>query len=90
MWAHLRSQVLSFFVFFRYNKAETEVNVMPESEARLKASKKYHQEKLEEIKFRVPKGNKARIQEHAKAQGESTNAFIYRAINETIARDKEK
>lgn len=61
---------------------------MPQSEAQLKASKKYHQEKLDEIKFRVPKGNRARIQDHAKAQGESTNSFIYRAINETIERDK--
>ncbi len=61
---------------------------MAQTDAQLKASKKYHQEKLEEIKFRVPKGNKTRIQTHAKAQNESTNAFIFRAINETIERDK--
>ena len=60
---------------------------MPQTEAQLKASKKYHQEKLDEIKLRVPKGNKQRIQEHAKSRGESTNAFIYRAINETIERE---
>ena len=46
-------------------------------------------EKLESITFRVPKGNKARIQAHAAANGESTNAFIYRAINETIDREKQ-
>lgn len=61
---------------------------MAQTEAQLKASKKYHQEKLEEIKFRVPKGNKTRIQAHAKSQNESTNSFIFRAINETIERDK--
>lgn len=62
---------------------------MATSEAKLRANKKHQQEKLEEIKFRVPKGEKARIQAHAAAKGESTNAFIYRAINETIARDEE-
>ena len=63
---------------------------MAQTEAQLRASKRYHQEKLEEIKFRVPKGNRTRIQDHAKAQGESTNAFIYRAINETMERDRTK
>lgn len=33
---------------------------------------------------------KSRIQEHAKSQGESTNAFIYRAVNEAIERDEKK
>lgn len=60
------------------------------SEARLRANKKYQLEKTDEIKLRVPKGNKERIQEHAKKQGESTNAFIYRAVNEAIERDSEK
>ncbi len=60
---------------------------MATSEAKLRANKKHQQEKLEEIKFRVPKGNKERIQQHAATRGESTNAFIYRAINEAIERD---
>ena len=63
---------------------------MPQTKAQLEASRKYQKEKLEEIKFRVPKGNKERIQAHAKANGESTNAFIYRAINETIEREAKK
>lgn len=62
---------------------------MATSEAKLRANKKHQQEKLEEIKFRVPKGEKARIQAHAASRGESTNAFIYRAINETIQREGE-
>lgn len=30
-----------------------------------------------------------RIQAHAAARGESTNAFIYRAVQETIQREEE-
>ena len=63
---------------------------MSVSKAKLETNKKYMQEKLDSLIFRVPKGNKERIQAHAKAQGESTNAFIYRAVNETIARDNER
>jgi len=63
---------------------------MSSSEAQKRATAKWQKEKVEEIKFRVPKGNKSRIQEHAQAHGESTNAFIYRAINETIDRDNQK
>ena len=62
---------------------------MKQTEAQLRASKKYH-EKLENIQLRVPKGEKEKITEHASVQGESTNAFIYRAVNETIERDKQK
>lgn len=62
---------------------------MKQTEAQLKASKKYH-EKLENIQLRVPKGEKGKITEHAREQGESTNAFIYRAVNEAIERDKQK
>ena len=63
---------------------------MSTDEAKRRAKKKFIDEKTDEIKFRVPKGNKERIQEHARARGESTNAFIYRAVNETIERDLEK
>ena len=55
-----------------------------------RAKKKFIAEKLEGITFRVPVGQKSRIQEHAKSQGESTNAFIYRAVNEAIERDEKK
>lgn len=54
------------------------------------ARDKWLNEKVEEIKFRVPKGEKAGIQAHAKSQCESTNAFIYRAIRETMERDKKE
>lgn len=63
---------------------------MAATDAQKRAIAKWQKEKVEEIKFRVPKGNKSRIQDHAQTQGESTNAFIYRAINETIERDNKK
>ena len=53
------------------------------------AIKKYEQEKVERIMFRVPKGENARIQAHAASRGETTNAFISRAIKETIQREGE-
>lgn len=60
------------------------------SKAQQRAVNKYVKSNYDEVKFRVPKGEKAIIQEHATGQGESTNAFIYRAINETIERDNQK
>ena len=63
---------------------------MAATKAQLAASKKYIKEKLDEIKFRVPKGQRAIIKEHADRQGESINSFIYRAVKETMARDQEK
>lgn len=59
---------------------------MPVSEAQKKASIKYL-EKLDEIRIRVPKGQRDIIKAHADSQGESTNAFIGRAITETMERD---
>jgi len=44
-------------------------------------------EKIEEIKFRVPKEKKALIQEHAAQRGESVNAFLNRAVDEAMERD---
>ena len=63
---------------------------MAQTDAQLRASKKYQNEKLDNITFRVPKGQKIIIQEHAKSQSESTNGFIYRAVKETMERDQQK
>ena len=59
------------------------------SDARKRANDKWR-DKFDEVRFRVPKGEKTVIQEHAKTQSESTNAFIYRAVKETMARDQQK
>lgn len=51
---------------------------------------KYIKNHYDEIKLRVPKGERERIQAHAATKGESVNAFVYRAIKETLERDAEK
>ncbi len=60
------------------------------TEAQAKAAKKYLKESVEDIRIRVPKGDKVKIQEYAASMGESTNAFVVRAIKETMERDKHK
>ena len=63
---------------------------MARSEAAKRAVKKYDQEKIDRIAMRVPKGKREVIQAHAQEQGESINAFLNRAVDETIERDQEK
>ena len=65
-----------------------EVMDMPMTDAQRRAREKWL-EKVEEIKFRVPKEKKKSIQEHAAKRGESVNAFLARAVEETIQRDNE-
>ena len=62
---------------------------MPASKAQQRAVNKYMKENYDEIKVRVEKGQKDIIKAHAAEQGESVNAFIGRAIDETMERDKE-
>lgn len=50
---------------------------------------KWNAKAYDEIKIRVPKGEKESIQAHASALGESVNAFINRAINNQIELDRE-
>ena len=57
------------------------------SDAMLKAIGKYKLEKIEELRIAVRKGRKSQLQAHAKTRNESLNAFVNRAIEETIARD---
>lgn len=60
---------------------------MARSEAMDRAIKKYEQEKVDRVIFRVPKGVKEQIQVHAEQRGESLSAFLNRAVQETIERD---
>ena len=60
---------------------------MPTSEAMKRAIAKWQKEKVEEIKFRVPIGKKDIIKAHAQKCGESVNAFLLRAAEETMERD---
>lgn len=59
------------------------------TESQKKAAKKYLAEKVEDIKIRVQKGQKAIIRSHAESMHESLNAFVIRAIGETMKNDKE-
>jgi len=58
------------------------------TEARRRANKKYN-DRFVEIKVRVTPEKRSIIQEHAAAMGESATAFINRAIDEAMERDKE-
>lgn len=49
---------------------------------------RYNAKAYDEIKVRVPKGQKTAIQAHAESQGESVNGFISRAIENQMERDK--
>ena len=63
---------------------------MAATEAQKRAIAKWKKEKTDEIRFRVPKGKKALIKEHADRRGESVNAFVSRAVDEAMARESEQ
>ena len=48
----------------------------------------YLRERVDEIKVRVPKGQKAIIQESAKSKGKSCNRFIIDLIEKDMNGDK--
>ena len=48
---------------------------------------RYNEKAYDKIYITVPKGQKDIIQAHAESNGESTNAFINRAIKEAIERE---
>ena len=59
------------------------------TEAQIRAQKKYMANYVE-VKVRMTPEKRAVIQEYAAAIGESTTAFINRAIDETMQRDTRK
>ena len=52
-----------------------------------KVKNRYNAKAYDELKIRVPKGEKEQIKAHAGNQGESLNGFVKRAIDETMKRD---
>ena len=60
---------------------------MAVSKAQQRAVSKYMKENYDEIKVRIAKGEKEVIKTHAEAHNESVNAFINRAMQETMERD---
>ena len=58
------------------------------TEAQKKSAKKWDAENLDRMSIAIPKGMKDQIKEHAAQMGDkSANAFINRAISETMERD---
>lgn len=57
------------------------------TEARKDGNRKWDAANLDRLSVAVPKGQKDVIKAHADSQGESVNAFISRAIAETMERD---
>lgn len=60
---------------------------MAVSKAQQKAVHKYVKANYDRQELTMPKGKKELIKAHAEARGESVNAFINRAIDETIERE---
>ena len=63
---------------------------MASTEAHKRAYKKWQEEKVDDLRIRVPKGQREVIREHAASQGETINAFVFRAITEAIEHDNQK
>lgn len=57
------------------------------SKAQQKAVNKYVKNNYDRINVTFPKGNKERLKEHAQKNNESVNAFIVRAVTETMERE---
>ena len=60
---------------------------MPVSKAQQRAQNKWIEKTYDRINLTVPKGQKEIIKTHAESRGESVNAFLNRAAQETMQRD---
>ena len=57
------------------------------SDSQKRAVAKYNAANYDRVELRLEKGRKEVTKAHAEAHGESLNAFINRAISETMERD---
>ena len=57
------------------------------SKAQQRPVNKYVKANYDRVNVTFPKGRKEELKAHAQARGESVNAFINRAITETLERD---
>ena len=62
-------------------------DIMPVSKAQQKATHKYIKNHYDRMELMLKKGEKDKIKAHAERHSESVNAFVVRAIYETIERD---
>ena len=58
------------------------------AERKAKWQNDYIARTYDRVNLTIPKGQKETIKAHAEAKGESLNAFINRAITETMERDR--
>lgn len=58
------------------------------AERKAKWQNDYISRTYDRVNLTIPKGQKETIKAHAEAQSESLNAFINRAITETMERDE--
>ena len=65
------------------------VVTIPEKTEAQKRAQKGYMAKFARVELRMEPEKQRRVQEHAKASGESVNAFINRAIDETMEREEE-
>jgi len=61
----------------------------PASKSQQKAVTRYTKKTYDRLEARAPKGQGEEVKAHAKRNGESLNAFLLRAIRETMQRDIE-
>ena len=75
---------------FNEASSDTDMKEVPPlaiSDAQRRAVAKYNAANYDRVELRLEKGKKEITKAHAEAQGESLNAFINRAISETMERD---
>lgn len=63
--------------------------IMAYTDAQNKATQRYQAKAYDRLPIRVKKGEAEIIKAHAAERGESLNAFVTRAIQETMTRDKD-
>ena len=61
---------------------------MPVSKAQQKAVSEYMKANYDEIKIRIPTGQKDAVQAYAQAKGESVNALIWNLLQDAMGVDK--
>ena len=61
---------------------------MPASKAQQKAVSKYMKANYDEIKIRIPKGQKEVVQAYAQENGVSVNALIWQLLQDAMGVDK--
>lgn len=95
-------QVNDYVIKYSYNgrrgrdtksaRSISEVLIMAQkyTEARKEGNRRWDAANLDRLSIAVPKGKKDIIKAHAESMGESVNAFIIRAIDDTIERDGSK